>query len=46
MCCKFDNVVTLVIVVYRPPAYDVPRLTGNTFTDDFSTFLKDFIGFH
>ena len=32
-----------MIVIYRPPTYDDPRLTFNTFIDDFSTFLEDLI---
>ena len=37
---KIDNVVTSVVVVYRPPTYDEPGITFNTFIDDFSTFLE------
>ena len=43
--CRIDNIVTRVIVLYRPPIYNEHGLSFNDFIDAFSTFLEKFIVF-
>ena len=43
--CRIDNIVTRVIVLYRPPIYNEHGLSFNDFIDAFSTFLEKLIVF-